>query len=324
MRILVFESDQKFINTLPYGFVRDGHEVLVTGTLDRTKLDFLLKEFVPDFTLTLGWSSTHSEEQLLLLEEYIEKFKAPHVFWATEDPTFYDEFSLPLVKQLKPAHIFTVSQAKVEAYKKEGFSASHLEFGYSTLLRVEKSIKPTYDIALVANAYSNVLYWYPDHYRTISMSILLTPLLKHNLPIHLFGDGWEEMETLLHHKTADEYLHKSVPYLSISSIFNQSKINLCLQNYDDDVITMRTFEIMGSYGLALSSAHKRIQEYFQNGSQLLIAKTPQETLELCRYYLKKDHLCHAIRERATKVIHRNHTYGHRAKEALKVLRGEIL
>ena len=50
-----------------------------------------------------------------------EKFNIPHVYWATEDPTSTEIFTLPYIQRTRPDFIFTICSDMVEVYKGKGF-----------------------------------------------------------------------------------------------------------------------------------------------------------------------------------------------------------
>ena len=49
-----------------------------------------------------------------------EKFNIPHVYWATEDPTSTEIFTLPYIQRTRPDFIFTICSDMVEVYKGKG------------------------------------------------------------------------------------------------------------------------------------------------------------------------------------------------------------
>lgn len=326
MRILVLEHDEKFINTLPYGLARLNHEVFVSGQLSPTKIEHIHSCFSPDFVLLLGWSSIHEGEQLKHLMTCRDLFKVPFVYWATEDPTFYEDFSLNLVQLLNIDYVFTVSRACVSRYKEKGFLCHHLEFGYSPLLSSSHHypINQRYPISLVANGYPNVLHHLPHHKRQDSMNTLLSPLLEEHYELHFFGKDWEYTLDQYIDSKHTSYLHSPIGYLKLGDIYNRSLINLCLQNYTEDVLSMRTFDIMGSGNLALSSAHNTLNEYFDVDKTLCVSHDPDETKELASYLLQHpDH----IKKRglaSQEAILSHHTYVYRGSLLLQHLQCSLL
>ena len=80
------------------GLERQGHEVLVLPLERYPKyaqgwwLAHTIRERRPDLMLTPGWSIGHFD-----LDQYHEALRKTglfHVYWATEDPTFFDEVTM--------------------------------------------------------------------------------------------------------------------------------------------------------------------------------------------------------------------------------------
>lgn len=322
MKILVLESHEIFINGLPYGFVEAGHEVLVSGRVTESKLDYLLDQYKPQLILMLGWSSEHSDTRVAIIREHLIDYKAPLIYWATEDPTYYEYFSLPLVKKLQPDFIFSVSQSCVVKYKLEGFAAHRLDFAYSSLLNNHSHQNQPYEISLVANAYPNVFRWQPDHQRLYSLNILLAPLITTHKQVDIWGNDWDKIEPYLNLTIPPNWIHGHLPYLKLASVFKHSHINLGVQNYTEGVTTMRTYEILGSAGFLITSPHSTLSDVFEINKELIISHSPEETLELTKYYLEHDTERNHIRQCAYEAIKDRHTYKHRAMEAITILERE--
>jgi spore maturation protein CgeB len=320
IRILFIESDHRFIYGLPLGFRDAGHEVVISGSIDTCNLSLLIRKSKPDLIILMGWTSMHSDNNLTLINEVLSQHAIPYIYWATEDPTFTTLFSIPLVKQLTPCYIFTVSQETVKIYENLGYPSSFLPFGYQpSIFRPVVRSATNYDISLVANAYPNVLQYDSSHYRQKSLELLLNPLLEQHQRVDLWGNHWDKMQPYLTYAIPTSWQHGPIHYLKTNDIYNNSNIILCLQNYKEDVITMRTYEILGSGGFMLTSSHSELQRYFNPGKDFIMIDSKDSTMAYIRYYLKHPHKRNKFQKCAEKAVS-EHSYLTRSLEMIKKLK----
>lgn len=321
IRVLFIESDHRFIFGLPLGFKDAGHTIQISGPLDQCNLDQLLIDFKPDIAILMGWSNLHTNENLDYIREILQKYLVPSIYWATEDPTFIDLFSIPLIKRLCPCYVFTVSERKVDTYITLGYPACYLPFGYqpSIFKPIPTSATTNYSLSLVANAYPNVLQYDPSHHRQKSLGLLLNPLLEQNVQVDLWGLHWNNMQPYLTYAIPTSWQHGPVHYLKTNDIYNKSKIILGLQNYEEDVLAMRTFEILGSGGFMITSYHTRLKEYFNPGKDFIMVETEDIILDYMNYYLKHPQERTKIQINGMKSA-LQHSYQLRALEVVKHLK----
>lgn len=322
MRVLFMESNSRFIFGLPLGFRDLGHQILVSGSVEADKLLRIFNFFKPDLAVVLGWSKEHEVDKLDLMRAVLDLYEVPLIYWATEDPTFLDYFSLPLVTRLSPIQVFTVSEKAIPTYEALGYKASYLPFAYQpSLFYPTRNSSKKQTLGLVANAYPNVLSFDITHYRKASMNILIKPLLENGIPIQIWGEGWNEIEPFLGHWVSPDLLHGPVHYLQTNKLYNDCEMLLGLQNEKEDVISMRTFEILGSGGLLLTSYHTKIEELFTINKDLVMASSALELLEYYHFYYKNPSARIRLRKNGTKAV-AAHSYKIRASEILSQLRKE--
>lgn len=252
----------------------------------RKKIDRLLHRFQPDLAVLLGWTTFHTDSNLYAIHAYCQHYEVPLIYWATEDPTFTHSFTLPLIKKTNPAYIFTVAPSKVPIYESLGIPSMHLPFAYqpSICQPITCGNWCSKDIAVVANAYPNVLYATPEHHRRQSLSILIEPLLKNQITIDFWGNHWDQMEPFLGMSINQQYLHGNLHYLKAPHVYHCSNMIIGLQNYESELITMRTYEILGSRGFLITSYNTELCNLFQPNQDLLISNSPEETLDYVTYY----------------------------------------
>lgn len=320
MKVLFFEYDDRFIFGLPLGFRDAGHKILVSGSLTEAKIHRLLHEFGPDLVVLLGWTLLHTDTNIYAIQEACHNYKVPVIYWATEDPTFTDSFSIPLIQKLKPDYVFTVASSKIATYEALGYPALYLPFAYQPSICKQSRCSDwcSKSIAVVANAYPNVLYAEPTHYRRTSIHILIKPLLEQCIPIDFWGKHWDEMQPYLGLPIHPKHIHGYLHYLKAPSVYHCSQIILGLQNYRSHVITMRTYEILGSGGFLITSFNEELARQFNHTKELILSTSPEETIDYVNHYKKHPESMTSIRANATKAVEK-HTYGCRAKTIIDTL-----
>jgi len=318
MRILFLESHPMWIHGLPNGFRDAGHEVSVSGPLTEENIPQMIFKFKPDLILMMGWTSEHTAEKINWVRRYVKASKMPLIYWATEDPAYTQCFSLPLIQKLLPNYVFTICVERVEYYRKLGIKASQLPFAYhaSTHHRIPGDSKYKTAIAVVANAYPRYVKSHPDCFRNQSLKILITPLLKQGIRIDFWGRYWDQMNTLVEFDIPRQWIHGYVSYTETNKIYSSADIIIGLQNSQ---LTQRTYEILGSEGFLLTNDTLPVRQLFQNGRDLIISSSPEETIALANYYLLHPEERERIRKQGKLAVD-GHTYRHRAEYIVNTLK----
>ncbi|MUT67086.1 glycosyltransferase [Paenibacillus sp. NEAU-GSW1] len=320
MKVLFLESHPMWIHGLPNGFRDAGHTVKISGALTYSKLKALLRDFRPQLIISLGWTSEHDPSKQLLVRKLVGASGIPHVYWATEDPTHHETFTLPYVRRVKPSFVFTICRRMVKEYEQLGIKAAHLDFGYHR--KVHRNGKPRQvyrsKLALVANGYSRILNKYPDHYRIRSLSTLIRPLVKNNIRVDIWGKQWEKPLPAIGATVPKSWQHGYVNYTNAHKIYNSADIVIGLQNQLTQV-TQRTYEILGSGGFLLTNDTPEIRRLFQPGKHLVVSASESDTLRLVRYYLKNPKERNRIRLAGRKAAFK-HSYKWRAIQLITTLK----
>ncbi len=94
-------------------------------------------------------------------------------------------------------------------------------------------------------------------------------------------------------------------------VFKCSKINLniTLRNIRSG-IPQRVIDIMGCHGLALTNYQKDLEEYFEDGKDILIYRSVEEALDKCSYYLKHEKEAEKIRQNGYKIVKEQFSFDH--------------
>lgn len=319
MKILFLESHPMLVNGLPNGFREAGCEVRISGPLTEENIPMIIEEFHPDLLFMLGWSSEATIPNAKCAHFYSEAAKIPLIYWATEDPTHTKSFSVPMIRALKPDFIFTICRGRVMYYQYLGFKSAHMDFGYYHGVHYKAVPEEKYkcDIAVVANAYPDVLKVYPHHYRIISLKNLIVPLLSEGFRIDFWGKKWKEMAPFIGSDIPPDWIHNYLDYTLANRVYSSASIVLGLQNQLHQVC-QRTYEIMGSGGILLTSATPEINRLFKSGRDLLTSDSPEQTLDLVKHYLNAPEERETISKQAQIAVE-PHSYLNRAKEALRAL-----
>ncbi|WP_027398650.1 CgeB family protein [Anaerovorax odorimutans] len=323
MRILFLENHPMWIYGLPNGFIEAGHEVKVSGELTEEKLKNLISEFKPDLIFTLGWTDEHTYKKKTLIRYYVEKFKIPHIYWATEDPTHFESFTKRFVNDACPNFVFTICSSMVETYKKMGINSAYLDFGYEP--SIHKKSKEDYkykaSIGVVANAYPRILKKNPKHYRIQSLNTLLRSIIRNDIRIDFWGRDWDRMQTFFDYNIPNEWIHGYIDYIYANKVYSNTDIVIGLQNSNTQ-LTQRTYEILGSEGFLITSDTMGIRKLFTPAKDLVVSSSPEETLELVEYYKNHEEEREKIKREGNLTVQKNHTYKHRAIYIINVLKNE--
>ncbi|KFN03454.1 CgeB family protein [Bacillus clarus] len=318
MRILFLESSHIWKNNLPRGFQADGHNVLISGPITK-ELSKTLYEFEPDLVISIGWGQEQTKEKQDIIRDCMKKIKVPLIYWAVEDPAYTKIWSIPLVKRMRPDFVFTICPNTVKVYEQLGVPSAHLDFGFEKSVHYKTNEFAEYksSIAVVANAYPHVFEKYPEHFRSNSLNVLIRPLLENNIRVDFWGNKWDEMSRFFGMDIPKEWIHGPIHYLEAHKVYNSAKITLGLQNYPE-LLTQRTYEILGSGGLLLTMDTLGVRKIFKPGIDLIAVSSAKETLHAVDYFLKHKEKRQEIRDHGSVAV-QEYNYQVRAKQIIDIL-----
>lgn len=319
MRILFLESGEIWSNNLARGFSANGHDVLISGPIDKENLSNMIETFKPDFAITIGWGTEHTKDKQNLIRQQMASNKIPLVYWAVEDPAYTEVWSIPLIKTIKPDFVFTLCPRKVDTYIQLGIPSEFLDFGYEGTIHHPTNAHSEFEsnITIVANAYPEILEKYPEHFRHRSLNILIRPLLRENIRIDFWGANWDRMDDYFGLKIPREWIHGFLNYKDANKVYSSSKILLGLQNYPD-LLTQRTYEILGSGGFLLTLDTPGVRKIFIPGEDLVVSLTPEETIQKVQYYLNEPLKRFEIQMQGLEDV-KAHSYKSRANQIINTL-----
>lgn len=320
MRILFLESHPMWIHGLPNGFIDCGHEVKISGPLDDLDINKLISEFKPELIITMGWGPENSstKKQKKIYDSTIN-INVPHVYWATEDPTSAEVFTMPYIRRTHPDFVFTICRDMVGYYRRLGIPSEYLDFGYHPKVHYPIEFDPQYysPVAIVANGYPKKLSYFPNHFRFQSMKSLIKPLIENNIKINFYGNNWSDMETLLGVEVPKEWIRGYIDYTIANKVYSSSDIIIGLQNLPTQ-LTQRTYEVLGSGGFLLTNNTREVNQVFKAGRDLISSSTPEETVELVNYFLQHPKERERIQKYGLETVQK-HSYKERAVYILKIL-----
>lgn len=319
MRILFLESGEIWSNNLARGFKVNGHDILISGPINKENLSKMIESFKPDFAITIGWGPEHTKDKQKIIRQQMEVYKIPLVYWAVEDPAYTEVWSIPLINTIKPDFVFTLCPNKVEIYKQLGIPSERLDFGYEETIHKPITVHSGFEpqVAIVANAYPDILEKYPEHFRHRSLDILIRPFLKENIRIDFWGSNWNKMEEYLGFKIPNDWIHGYLNYKETNKVYNSSKILLGLQNYPD-LLTQRTYEILGAGSFLITVDTPGVRKNFIPGKDLVVALTPEETIQKVKYYLNQPQERSQIQIQGRKAV-QVYSYKSRANQIINTL-----
>lgn len=133
-----------------------------------------------------------------------------------------------------------------------------------------------------------------------------------DLGLHIWGDErWASSEL------KDNY-RGYLPNSKLKEVLNKSTIALNIQHdYPSSGAVLRVFEITGSGTPLLSEYRKDIAKLYQEGSEVVLFKTPSELRSKAIYLLSHVNKSNAMAKRAFLATKRKHTYVIRLKQLLK-------
>ncbi|ACV62023.1 conserved hypothetical protein [Desulfofarcimen acetoxidans DSM 771] len=316
MKILFIESDCQYLLGLPFGLQKQGCQVKILRDIIEEELDQLIDEYRPDLIFTTGWTKIHTKAKLAILKNLAEKHKVKQAYWATEDPRWTNEWSLPYIEATGQNYIFTINRGSLPFYRKRGYTAHYLPWACNPEFHRPHMRQEAYhcDIAIVATA---GVTW--NSYRKNSVQILLQPLLEKGYNIKIWGSRWDKVDpSIVGFKVDTGPLMGKLPYEETNYVYSSAKIILGLQNTNRE-LTARTFEVLGARGFLLSPTTPAVLETFTPGKHLEVTRSAGETLEKVNYYLAHEAERIKIATTGQAEVYAKHTYEHRAADILRVI-----
>lgn len=295
-------------------------KVFPLGRVSWEQQDYILTDLIrdwrPDIVFTPGWSIG-----VFNLEAFfraLKRTRAFHVYWATEDPLFFDNVSRVFAPHSDI--VFTTAQEMHEHYRRLHIPCATMPFGVNPDLFHKVAADPKYqhDIILVANNYP----WFPEdkRFRDEAIRTVLIPLVERGYDVKVYGVDWTNPQNPINIPT--QFHGGYCPYLETPTAYSSAKIVLGIQsvNTSQTQTSCRTFEIMGCGAFYLTIHTPSHEAYFQNHKHLVWTHSPEETVELVDYYLANEVQRQKIAAHGQAEVLQQHTYQHRVVDLRQTLR----
>jgi hypothetical protein len=327
MKVLLW-GNKLFTIDMLWGFQQLGCEAKIIMAETAEQIQKTVEGEKADLLITMGAPLEFNRGAL----EYVGKrppSSMKYIHWDTDgiSSTYYrsisgDGIEMDVIYLSKPDLVLTMCPEMCEFVLKKNYPCEIMHYAYSPI-----SHRPMlgfsndkYFINLIGISYVEFYKFRPNHYRYASLKILLKPLLENGYEVHFYGDtGYRPLiKMLLDIDVPESYFHKYLPYERTCAAYNSSFINLVTQNHDQ-TITKRTFEILGSGGFVLSSDNSELRKLFVPGRDLAVSSSPEQTLELVRYYKENPDEWKMVRQNGLKSV-QNHTYKQRAEFILETMK----
>jgi spore maturation protein CgeB len=305
-----------FANTAPivkYGIgpalAELGHEVRYVFLDQEPSLEPYIDEFKPDIVFNDGGTG-----RMPKLFPLLEQRGIPHVYWAIEDPASFEDLSLPYAK--KSDVVFTPCVESLADYRQHGITAHLLMFACNPNYHRDGAPDPRFnhDIIFAGNNYS----YHPARQRGVAT--VLQPLIEQGYDVRVFGNEWwldpNQAYTIPVQNYGGYMANEDLPAACATA-----RIILGMHSIDTSrtMMSMRTFEVLGCGGFYLTQWTPAIEELFINHYHLVWSKSPEETLDLVKFYLQHPELRQKIARQGQAEVYRKHTYQQRVREILPYL-----
>ncbi|MCL6613179.1 MAG: glycosyltransferase [Firmicutes bacterium] len=308
---------------LLWGLRRLECEVLTLNgwPISRAELTRGLEEFQPDLLFSYGWWWGHLRPEDIQWAK--EKYRLPHVYWASDDPTHHLWISLPMAQTADL--VFTTAEELVPVYRTQRKKSTYLQFGCNPELHRRVAPPPEaehHDVVLLANNYSGFDHLRASH-RLQCMETIIRPLIEARADLKVYGWGWDDEKQPFH--LPPRFTGPVVPYRRQAEIYATAKIVLGLQTecHWPTQTSCRLFEVLGCRAFHLAPATRATLRLFVPGKHLVVSGSPGETLSLVQYYLEHEEERARIAACGQLEVYAKHTYLHRAGEFLAVVNAEL-
>lgn len=322
-KIFFLDHRSIYLNSLVDALGQMGNEIYYQSSWHFPEIEAGIAYFKPDILLTVGCDIPLRNPALEIVPSLCEKYGLFHIYWATEDKIHHDDWSLPFVHKIKPDLVWTIHPECVASYQAACIPAAYVNFAFNPRMMappVSEQDKQ-YMISLIATT-----HFKKKTYRYESFEQLVVPLIHNQIQVDIWGFGWDQDRAFIQGQFGitipQQWIHGYLPYKESMKVYQQSKIVIALQNALDQV-SQRTFEILGSGAFMLTNATPAITAMFEHGVDLVMSHSPEETVELVKYYLDHPKQRQDIGQSARNKVLAQHTYFHRLQTVWEQLESSI-
>ncbi|ANE45273.1 hypothetical protein SY83_01810 [Paenibacillus swuensis] len=306
MRILFLNWAPIITFGLAAGFQQLGHEVEILRPEEDSTEGMLhrIAACKPDVLLTEGGVGRED-----VIFPVLEQSGISHVYWGIEDPVAYN-LSLAYGKR-SVLTLTTHREWLQEIYEPAGVEAICIPFACNPAFHRKGLLRPEFhhELVFVGNNYENHPHRIEGH------RILFDACLQADLPLVFYGDdNW--VNGKLGYQVPPNAYKGYFGYLDWPDLCASSAFILGVHSIGNSstMQSMRTFEVLGCGGFFLTQHTPAIEHMFENHKHLVWTQSPEETVELVRYYQARPDAMKRIRTEGQNHAYANHTYRHRAED----------
>lgn len=276
----------------------------------KEKASKAIAEFKPDMVITVGgWFANYDAPELW---EVIRNSSLPHIYWAIEDPIFFDWASSVHIDAYD--FVFTISEECVSKYIDLGVPAAYLPLACNPDFHFHTSADPKYtnDIIVLSN---KVVEYDPQRcaFRNECYRRIIEPVLQGAYDIKIYGSGWDGF---VPEKNLGGYVFRDLAPI----VYSSAKIVLMTQWDLDGHICFKTYEAMACACFQIAPYTPLQENHFKDGEHIVYSRSPEETIEYVDYYLSHDKERELIAKRAQEEVYKNHNCTLRFRKAMEILR----
>lgn len=312
MRILFLNWAPIIKYGIAQGFLQAGCDISIIEPSEDNYEGMMdhIKRFKPDYLFTEG--GINRESYILPV---IRDSGVPHIYWAIEDPV---SFNLSLTYGKESILVGTTCIEWIEQiYKPAKVNSISLPFACNPEWHKNGKFnsKLSHKLSFMGNNYE------AHNYRKKGYDVVFKPLIEQKEDIVFYGGNeWIDKTKTFHIKKNmyKGYLaYEELPSLCASSDFILGVNSI---NNSETMQSMRTFEVLGCAGFYLTHYSTAIENMFENHKHLIWTESPEETIEIVRFYENKEDLRQKIIQEGQKFVYENHTYKHRAIDIIEELK----
>ncbi|MHB8578570.1 MAG: glycosyltransferase [Ignavibacteriaceae bacterium] len=217
------------------------------------------------------------------------------IHWFCDDHWRFEKYSSIITPNFN--FICTTANSALPKYKKMGIydRVIKTQWACNNELYVPLDIKKDIEISFVGQRHGD-------------RKQVFDKIIESGLELKIFGYNWEHFPR--------------IPFHQMVRVFSRSKINLNLSNSSTMVeqqIKGRNFEIPGTKSFLLTGNAENLQEYFEDGKEIVIFNSPEELIDKAKYYLAHETERKTIAEYAFKRTISEHTWQHRFDDIFKLV-----
>lgn len=219
--------------------------------------------FCPDAIFSVFFDPNHDPRRDVINQ--IRTYCKTKVFaWFCDSHYRYDTFDKLWAPYVD--YCITTSTGALERYSRDGFKNKVIKSQWAASpTYIKKDMQKTYDISFVGQPHGD-------------RRMVIDKIKSSGIPINIFGTGWGE-------------LGRRLSFEDMVNVFNQSKINLNLNNActaRQQQIKGRNFEVPACGGFLLSGTTENLGDYYNIGNEIVCYTNTDDMIDKIRYYLKED------------------------------------